>query len=76
MENDDEYDPNEDEDEAILAAPLAKLNEIKQKKKQILTQTSGSANLSLKKETENKKEDQKVKQEKVEAKVVKNEQKN
>lgn len=37
MENDDEYDPNEDEDEAILAAPLAKLNEIKRKNKQILT---------------------------------------
>jgi hypothetical protein len=29
MENDDFYDPNEDEDEAILAAPLAKLNDIK-----------------------------------------------
>lgn len=28
-ENDDEYDPNDDEDEAILAAPLAKLKDIK-----------------------------------------------
>jgi len=31
MRNDDFYDANDDEDEAILAAPLAKLNDIKQK---------------------------------------------
>lgn len=41
--DDDYYDPNEDEDEKLLAAPLAKLKDIKKKQQSILSQNSGSS---------------------------------
>lgn len=36
-QDDDSYDPNDDEDEKLLAAPLAKLKDIKRKQQSLLS---------------------------------------
>jgi hypothetical protein len=41
--DDNSYDPNEDEDEKLLAAPLAKLKDIKRKQQSILSQNGGKS---------------------------------
>lgn len=41
--NEDTYDPNDDEDEKLLAAPLAKMKDIERKKQSILSQNSGTS---------------------------------
>ena len=42
-QDDDSYDPNDDEDEKLLAAPLAKLKDIKRKQQSILSQSGGKS---------------------------------